>query len=590
MNWSLNELYTSFESKEYIEDIKTLDSKIEKYVEFSKTLEESKGKESENIYKYIKYNEDISTILSKLSAYSRLRLAVDVRDLDAKKHQDIIIDKSVKLTLPEVLFTEYIKKIENIEEIIDESENLKAYSFYLTEIKENSKYVLGRKEEVLISNLKKTGSQMWSDLQGNLTSTLKVDINKDEEKTMPLSETRNLAYSKDKDTRKSAYKAEIDSYEKIIDGTAFSLNGIKGEVLTLSKLRGYSSPLEETLISSRMTKEILDSMFTAIDEYLPYFRLYLKRKAEILGHEKGLPFYDLFAPVGEIDMKFSYPEAMEYIEEKFATFSEELAAYAKNAYENKWIDVKPREGKRGGAFCSNLHSIGESRIMTNFDGSFSNMITIAHELGHGYHGLKLKDESILNSSYPMPIAETASILSETIVMKAAIKEANEKEALYMLESSISDATQVIVDIYSRFLFEDEVFRLREKGQISNDKLSEIMIESQKKSYGDGLDEEFMHPFMWINKPHYYSGDRHYYNFPYAFGLLFSKGLYSEYIETGDEFISRYDELLRLTGQKNIKELAEFMEIDITKPDFFRKSLDIIKEDIDKFLELTENII
>lgn len=425
MNWSLNELYTSFESKEYIEDIKTLDSKIEKYVEFSKTLEESKGKESENIYKYIKYNEDISTILSKLSAYSRLRLAVDVRDLDAKKHQDIIIDKSVKLTLPEVLFTEYIKKIENIEEIIDESENLKAYSFYLTEIKENSKYVLGRKEEVLISNLKKTGSQMWSDLQGNLTSTLKVDINKDEEKTMPLSETRNLAYSKDKDTRKSAYKAEIDSYEKIIDGTAFSLNGIKGEVLTLSKLRGYSSPLEETLISSRMTKEILDSMFTAIDEYLPYFRLYLKRKAEILGHEKGLPFYDLFAPVGEIDMKFSYPEAMEYIEEKFATFSEELAAYAKNAYENKWIDVKPREGKRGGAFCSNLHSIGESRIMTNFDGSFSNMITIAHELGHGYHGLKLKDESILNSSYPMPIAETASILSETIVMKAAIKEANE---------------------------------------------------------------------------------------------------------------------------------------------------------------------
>ena len=587
MNWSLTELYPSFDSSEYKNDIELLDNKIKDYIDFSKDLKDSSKSKSKNILLYVKYNEEISTILSRLSAYARLRLSVDVRDLEAKKHQDILIDKSVELTLPEVLFTEYIKEIDDLDKVINESKELKEYEFFIEEIKENSKYVLERKEEILISNLKKTGSQMWSDLQGTLTSTLKVDMKKGENKTMPLSEVRNLAYSKDADTRKKAFEAEIDSYEKIIDGTAFALNGIKGEVLTLSKIRGYSSPLEETLIDSRMTKEILDSMFTAIDEYLPHFRLYLKRKAEILGHEKGLPFYDLFAPIGEIDMEFSYAEAMEYIEEKFSTFSEELGFYAKNAYNKNWIDVKPKEGKRGGAFCSNLHSIGESRIMTNFNGSFSNMVTIAHELGHGYHGSKLKDESILNSSYPMPIAETASIFCETIVMKAAIKEANEKEALYMLESSISDATQVIVDIYSRFLFEDQVFNLRKNGQISNEKLSEIMVDSQKKSYGDGLDKDALHPYMWINKPHYYSGGRHYYNFPYAFGLLFSKGLYSEYMTTGDDFIPKYNELLRLTGQKNIKELAEFMDIDITKPDFFRKSLEIIKEDIDKFLSLTE---
>ena len=185
----------------------------------------------------------------------------------------------------------------------------------------------------------------------------------------------------------------------------------------------------------------------------------------------------------------------------------------------------------------------------------------------------------------MPIAETASIFCETIVTNAALKEADEEEAFGILEASISDAGQVIVDIYSRFLFETEVFERRKSHPLSANEFKEIMMESQRQAYGDGLDHEILHPYMWINKSHYYSASRNFYNFPYAFGLLFAKGLYAVYLNRGEALVEDYDRLLNATGKKNIKDVARMMNIDITKPDFFRNSLNLIQKDIDKFLIL-----
>src|SRR5699024_3539805 len=262
----------------------------------------------------------------------------------------------------------------------------------------------------------------------------------------------------------------------------------------------------------------------------------------------------LFAPIGEVDMSFSYEEAINYIVNNFRSFSDKLADFVQNAYENNWLDVEPRDGKRGGAFCANLHPIGESRVLANFDGSFSSMITLAHELGHAYHGLNLRQESILNSSYPMPIAETASIFCETIVVNAALKDMDEKEAVTILEQSISDDCQVIVDIYSRYLFETRLFETRADHPLSVKALKSYMLDAQKEAYVDGLDSDMLHPYMWLNKTHYYSAGRNFYNFPYAFGLLFSKGLYAIYLKRGEEFVPEYDELLAVTGKRSIKEV------------------------------------
>lgn len=588
MRWSLNELYSSFDSKEYKEDLRKLDSKIEEYQKWSDENLDSNENVVEKIEQYVRYNRDLSTLFSKLARYASLVNAVEAKNENSLKYLDKLNVKSTELTAPDVKFKKFIKDIEDLDEIISSSDLLKEHEFYLKRIKEKTQYMLSEKEEVLISKMATTGSAAWSKLQNMVSSTLMVDINIDgEDKRLPLPAVRNLAYDKDPTKRKAGYDAEMEAYKKIEESSAAAINGIKGEVITTSKLRGYTSPLDETLVKSRMDKETLDAMLTAMEEFLPVFHKYFKKKAEILGYNGGLPFYEMFAPIGEVSMSFTYKEAIDYIVKNFKTFSSRLADFVQNAYDKNWLDVEPREGKRGGAFCSNLHCIGESRILSNFNGSFSNMTTLAHELGHGYHGLNLKDESVLNADYPMPIAETASIFNETIVVRAALKEASDNEALSILESSISDAAQVIVDIYSRFLFESELFKRRESHSLPVSELKEIMLNAQKEAYGDGLDKDILHPYMWANKPHYYSAGLSFYNFPYAFGLLFSKGLYAKYLESGDEFVGEYDELLNATGKNNIYDVAKMAGIDVHDPEFFRSSLRLIEEDIKKFIDLAD---
>lgn len=586
MRWSLNELYTSFDSKEYKDDLEELDSLI---VEFGKWADDnlsSTDNPVEKMEKYIELFKEIRSIFTKLFAFASLTTAVEARNEIALQYYNKLNVTLSDLTKPNVQFQSFIKNIDNLDELINSSKLLKEHQFYLQQIQDQTKYMLSEEEEVLISKMSNTGSSAWTNLQNMVSSTLLVDINIDgEDKQLPLPAARNLAFDKDPAKRKAGYEAELKAYKRIEESSAAALNGIKGEVITIAEMRGFNSPLEETLVTSRMDEETLNAMLTAMKEFLPVFHKYYRKKAELLGYKNGLPFYEMFAPMGEVNMTFTYEEAMKYIINNFRTFSDKLADFVQNAYDKNWLDIEPREGKRGGAFCSNLHSIKESRILSNFNGGFSNMTTLAHELGHGYHGFNLKDESILNSLYPMPIAETASIFCETIVVNAALKEASDAEALSILESSISDAGQVIVDIYSRFLFETELFERRKTHALSVNELKEIMMEAQKQAYGDGLDHSILHPYMWANKPHYYTAERNFYNFPYAFGLLFSKGLYAEYLNRGEAFVKEYDDLLNATGKNNIKDVALRMNIDVSNPEFFRNSLRLIEKDIEKFIQL-----
>jgi oligoendopeptidase F len=398
MRWSLKELYESFEDVAFISDIQSLDVKIEEFVRWVNVSLAEEGDPSKVILRFIRYSEEITAYLSKLSEFACLMIASDALNEMALDYLNQVNMKSTALTQPSVAFQSYLKGLDSLEEIISSSSELKEYSFYLEQIKLKSKYMLSEKEEVAIAKMTMTGSTAWSNLQNKLSSTLMVDVVlNDEKKSLPLPAVRNLAYSEDKEKRLAGYLAEMEAYKKIEESSAAALNGIKGEVVTICDLRGFESPLEETLIKSRMDKETLDAMLTAMKEYLPVFRKYLRRKAELLGYTNGLPFYDLFAPIGEVNMTYTYPQAMDFIIGQFRTFSDRLADFTQHAYDHAWLDVEPREGKRGGAFCANLHGIKESRILSNFSGSFSNMTTLAHELGHAYHGANLIDESVLNS-------------------------------------------------------------------------------------------------------------------------------------------------------------------------------------------------
>lgn len=587
LRWNLDELYTSFNSKEFQDDMHKCEEYLIKVDNF--TLENLNKKDKTlKLEEYLTFYNEFYNLIFKLYSYSYLNFSVDTKCSDALKGIETIEDIMSKVAKPIAAMEKSIGDIEDLEGIINSSTLLKEHEFFLKEIKNKSRYILSKEEEAVVAKMKTTGSSAWEKLQELLTSNLMVDIEvSGKEEKLPLTVVRNMAFEADSEARIKAYKAEIAAYSKIEDSVAAALNGIKGEVITVADMRGYESPLEETLMRSRMDRESLEAMLGAMKESLPKFREYFKRKGELLGHKNGLPFYDLFAPMGKLNKKYTYEEAEDFVVENFNTFSKSLSEFAKGAFENNWIDAEPREGKVGGAYCMNLHCIGQSRIMSNFGGNFGDIITLAHELGHGYHGYCLNNESAINSEYPMPIAETASTFCETIVKKAAVKNASKEEAFAILENELQDCSQVIVDILSRYIFETEMFKRRKDGSVSVQELKEIMLKAQEEAYGDGLDKEYMHPYMWLCKSHYYSAEANFYNFPYAFGLLFAKGLYAEYLKRGSSFAEDYAKLLSITGKNNIADVTMTMGIDIHSVDFWRSSLKMVEEDIDTFIKLSK---
>lgn len=590
LDWSLKELYDSFDGESFQNDLKKYDEYVVKVNTWADQALTNHENEKEKLETFIQEGLELYAIQEKLGAYCHLTSSTDSKNEEAIKYKAILDTKSNALTEAMTRACKWISEVENLDGIIETSELLKDHAFYLHEIVEEDAHMLGEKEEGIIARMQNTGSNAWANYKNLLISMHKVEIEEEsEKKEYPLTMVLNMAYDTDPKVRERAYHAEIASYKKIEDGIAAALNGIKGEALTLSELRGYASPLEMTLKTSRMDKETLDAMLTAMKESMPKFRAYLRRKAELLGYSNGLPFYELYAPVTKADMSYTYEQGQAFVEENFRSFSENLGNFARKAFDHNWIDVLPKEGKRSGAFCSSIRTIKESRILLNYGDSFSDVITMAHELGHGFHGECLKNETAFNTGYPMPLAETASTFCETIVKKAAIKEADKEAALSILETEISDATQVIVDIYSRYLFETELFNHRSESPLTVEEIKNAMLEAQKEAYGDGLDPNFLHPYMWTWKPHYYYAERHFYNFPYAFGLLFAKGLYANYLEKPESFPVEYEKLLALTGKMKIADVTKVANIDVHDINFWRASLKTIEDDIEEFIKLSYEI-
>ena len=572
--WSLKEIYPSFESEEFKRDFERFSNFREVFNGL--TLEDN----LESIKAAIAALEEFSVLSSRLGNYINLTLTANTTDETANKYRTLFGNAYAALNSA---YTKVYKFIGSVETDITSDENLKDYEFYFAEAKQQYKHLLSDELEDVIAKFSISGGDGWEQLFEAMTSGVEGEF-KGEKVT--LSEIRNMAYDADAAVRKEAYETELKMYDTIKEPIAFALNNIKQQVLTETSLRGFESPLAQTLEASRMSRKTLDALLEAIREYLPQFRAYLKHKASLLGHENGLPFYDLFAPIGESSRRFTIEESKEFLLENFKGFSEDLAQMTKEAYENNYIDFLPRKGKVGGAFCSNLPFIKQSRILTNFSGSLSDVVTIAHELGHAYHGLHIENHRVLNQEYSMPVAETASTFNENIVMNTVIKQASDAEKVALLESQLQDTTQIIVDIYSRYLFEASVFENREKSFMFSKDLEKLMLDAQKEAYGDGLDPDAMHPYMWACKPHYYSSGLSFYNFPYAFGGLFSKGLYAIYQEQPEGFVEKYQELLRATTVTSAEDTAKVLGVDVEDSAFWKKALAQVADNIEQFIALT----
>ena len=579
--WNLDPIYRGFDDPAFDRDMTELKDAVAEFASFSQNLDAAEP--LQGLKTGIAHQEKLYTVASRLVEYAMLRQAADTTDAEVGSRLGQIMAILSSIAGPQAACQEWASKLPDLMELVASDGILREYTFFFENLKENSRFLLPGRGEEIMAKMGLSGGSAWAEMQQYLTSTVPVEYRGE---TINLSAVRNLAYDADPAVRKDAYEAELRCYERIAGPVAYALNSIKLETLNDCELRGYESPLDRTLKESHMSRATLDAMLGAMDEYLPKFWQYLKAKGKALGHENGLPWYDLFAPMGTVADKYTAGDAREYLVSLFSGFDRELADMVAKAFDEAWIDFYPRSGKAGGAFCAPVECLGESRILANFDGLFGDIVTLAHELGHAFHNQCIEGHRPLNKEYSMPVAETASTFNECVVMAAAIQNAKDDgERLALIESQLQDVTQVICDIYSRYRFESMVFEKRSAEFMNAEALCELMTEAQKRSYGDGLDHSAMHPYMWVNKSHYYGPT--FYNFPYAFGALFARGLYAQYERDGAAFVPRYKKLLYTTPVASAEDTALVAGIDLTDREFWRAALQMIAAQIDLFCQIVE---
>jgi pepF/M3 family oligoendopeptidase len=543
---------------------------------------------------YLNRMNALLRLYGTLRVYVYSFVSTDSFNTTAKRIGSELEMLGVRLRRHEVLFRGWLGTVSEepgaLEEAVSHLDVVREHDFYLRETAEQSRYLMSEEEESLAAELATSGANAWARLRGVITSQVQAPFERDGQvEELPITVIQNFYHDPDEAVRRRAYQTELAAWESVREPLAACLNGVKGAVVTLNRRRGRRDALHQALDQARIDEKILESMLVAMRESFPAFRRYWHSKARRLGKER-LAWWDILAPVGQMQQHFTYAEAQAFIEQQFAGFSERLVKLSRRAFQENWIDAEPRRGKVGGGFCMRVPRVEESRILCNFDGSLEQLTTIAHELGHAYHNECLVGHSELGRRTPMTLAETASIFNQTIITDATLARAqDDQEELAILETFLADSAQVIVDIYSRYLFEREVFERRAAAELSADELCQIMTRCQQETYGDGLDEQALHPYMWAWKPHYYNPDLSFYNFPYAFGLLFGLGLYGIYQQAAEAdrqaFVTRYDDLLASTGGATAAELADRFGIDLSQPAFWRAGLQVIEARIERYISL-----
>ena len=560
--WDLESIYPSVTSPLFEDDINAIYQKAEE-------LKSKSADKNSSILSILSLYDEMADIVENVGSYVYTSFSVNTTDRDvlaamgkAEKAQTVASDASTVM-------------VHYLSQRTDEfsSPELEPYALFLKEVKTEAEHMMSLEEEALANEMLQVSASAWSRLQESVTASIH-----DGDKT--LTQLRGLAMDSDRSVRKDAYEREVKILADNKTAIAAALNGVKGTALLLEKRRGWKDPLDRSCNTARISRKALSALIEALEESLPVFRDYLKTKAKLLGLER-LEWYDMFAPVGDSSMSFTFEEAKALIVDAYSSFSPEVGAFIKNALDSHWVDPEAHEGKIGGAYDIFFPKKKESRVMMNWEGTYDSVSTLAHELGHAYHDSVVKEYPASQRSYPMTLAETASIFGETVIFQEVLKKADKDQQLSLIEAYVQGACQVCVDILSRFYFERSAFEARKDGEVTADDFSAMMLKAQEDTYGDGLGVK--HQYMWAVKGHYYNEGFSFYNYPYAFGQLFALGLFASKDSVPD-FPKHYKEVLSMTGRFEAKEVAAAAGCDIEDKEFWKKGISVIAGYIEKMKE------
>ena len=540
-------------------------------------------------------NEIISKGIGEARTFMSGLASANTNDTKARTNLNLISNLSKDLSNTNIVLQKKIAEIneKDFNEML-QKEPFKTSAFSITEIREQAQKLLSTKEEELLNNLSIDGFHGWGDMYNELVSTVKIPVKENGEVVVLSAGQFENKMGSEKDPSKRAEMLKIweKAWEGKADLFANTLNHLAGFRLADQKSHKIKHFMEPPLEYNRMKKETLDAMWNTISDNKAKIVEYFNRKAKLLNIDK-LSWLDVAATVsvGDFEPKtYTYSEAADFIIDNFKSFSPKMADMSQKAFDERWIEAEDRSGKRPGGYCSNLPESEQSRIFMTFSGSSDNVSTLAHELGHAFHSSVLRDLPLLNQRYAMNVAETASTLAELVVSDATIEAASsEAEKITLLDEKISRGAVMMMNIHARYLFESNFYAERQKGIVTAERLSELMLAAQKEAYEDAL--ETYHPMFWAAKLHFYSTGVSFYNFPYTFGYFFSLGIYARGLEADDSFEADYIALLRDTANMTTEDLAEkHLAVDLTKSDFWQDAIDLVHADVEEYLQLTEKYI
>lgn len=597
LNWDLAPFFAAPSTDEFRRTLETFRSRLEQVAEQSDLLPTFTPEHAARWAGFLQEFEQIDITYGDLRAFIGCWAAADAQNKLYQQYEAALsaLGPRREQILTNLDFALRSADPATFDATVAADPLLQRIGYYLGHRRRQAELRLPREQENLAADLSVDGLHAWGRLYDRLSGALKVSV-VEKGVTVTKSPGQVLFDSPQRTVRENNFHAVNHAWGTIEDSCADALNHIAGTRLTLYRRLKLTDHLVAPLRFNRMSRKTLETMWGTITQSKGVLLEYFRCKARLLGLSQ-LSWFDQSAPLPRIpgqttDDKIPYDQACQWIIESFDEFSPELGDFARLSLQERWVEAEDRSGKRQGGFCTGFFGAKQSRIFMTYTESADSMSTLAHELGHAYHSWVLRDEPVFLADYPMNLAETASTFAEAVLAERRLEQARtDYERLALLDGLLGDAVAFLMNIHARFLFEDTFHKERSAGELTADRLSELMLAAQKTAYLNAFAADGWNPRFWASKLHFYITELPFYNYPYTFGYLLSLGVYAVGKEAGPQFADQYRKLLIATGCCDAEDAVQStLGYDLRQPDFWQKSLDLIAARVQQFTTLAERVL